>query len=87
MPKHINIRDFQMQFHEQYESIKRMYKQIENEEDVQIKYMILEVIEKKYENLMSLIERGASFDKDILKNEYENCKKEIKRLKNIYENI
>ncbi len=56
--------DYNAIFKEQYKSINQLTMQAQNELDYMIKESLYTLIIEKYDELIELIEKGASFDKE-----------------------
>ncbi len=75
--------DYNAIFKEQYKSINQLTMQAQNELDYMIKESLYTLIIEKYEELIELIEKGASFDKEHFLSLRENIMKEYQMIQNI----
>lgn len=75
--------DYNAIFEEQYKSINQLTMQAQNELDYMIKESLYTLIIEKYEELIELIEKGASFDKEHFLSLRENIMKEYQMIQNI----
>ncbi len=75
--------DYNAIFKEQYKSINQLTMQAQNELDYMIKESLYTLIIEKYDELIELIEKGASFDKKHFLSLRENIMKEYQMIQNI----
>lgn len=75
--------DYDAIFKEQYKSINQLTMQAHNELDYVIKESLFAVIVEKYDELIDLIDKGASFDKEHFINLKNSAMKEYKDIQNI----
>ncbi|MCI9049063.1 MAG: hypothetical protein HFF36_02025 [Coprobacillus sp.] len=75
--------DYNAIFKEQYKSINQLTMQAQNELDYMIKESLYTLIIEKYDELIELIEKGASFDKEHFLSLRENIMKEYQMIQNI----
>jgi len=75
--------DYDTIFKEKYKSLNQLTMQAHNELDFVIKESLYVLIVEKYDELISLIDQGAHFEKDHFLSLKENAIKELNMLKNI----
>ena len=72
--------DYDALFKEQYKSVNQLTMQAHNELDYVIKESLFELIVEKYNELITFIDQGASYDKAHFESLRENAQKELKTL-------
>lgn len=72
--------DYDALFKEQYKSVNQLTMQAHNELDYVIKESLFELIVEKYNELITIIDQGASYDKAHFESLRENAQKELKTL-------
>lgn len=70
-------------FKEQYKSINQLTMQAQNELDYTIKESLYALIIEKYNELIELIDKGASFDKDHFLSLRDNVLNEYQKIQDI----
>lgn len=75
--------DYDALFKEQYKSVNQLTMQAHNELDYVIKESLFELIVEKYNELITFIDQGASYDKTHFESLRENAEKELKTLQDI----
>ena len=75
--------DYDALFKEQYKSVNQLTMQAHNELDYVIKESLFELIVEKYNELITFIDQGASYDKAHFESLRENAQKELKPLQDI----
>ena len=75
--------DYDALFKEQYKSVNQLTMQAHNELDYVIKESLFELIVEKYNELITFIDQGASYDKAHFESLRENAQKELKTLQDI----
>ena len=70
--------DYDALFKEQYKSVNQLTMQAHNELDYVIKESLFELIVEKYNELITFIDQGASYDKAHFESLRENAQKELK---------
>lgn len=75
--------DYDALFKEQYKSVNQLTMQAHNELDYVIKESLFELIVEKYNELITFINQGASYDKAHFESLRENAQKELKTLQDI----
>lgn len=75
--------DYNAVFKEQYKSINQLTMQANNELDYTIKESLYVLIIEKYDELITLIDKGASFDKEHFISLKENAVKEYQMIKGV----
>ena len=75
--------DYDALFKEQYKSVNQLTMQAHNELDYVIKESLFELIVEKYNELITFIDQGASYDKSHFESLRENAQKELKTLQDI----
>ena len=75
--------DYDALFKEQYKSVNQLTMQAHNELDYVIKESLCELIVEKYNELITFIDQGASYDKAHFESLRENAQKELKTLQDI----
>ncbi len=70
-------------FKEQYKSINQLTMQAQNELDYTIKESLYALIIEKYNELIGLIDKGASFDKDHFLSLRDNILNEYQKIQDI----
>ena len=75
--------DYDALFKEQYKSVNQLTMQAHNELDYVIKESLFELIVEKYNELITFIDQGASYDKAHFESLRENAQKELKTLHDI----
>lgn len=70
-------------FKEQYKSINQLTMQAQNELDYTIKESLYALIIEKYNELIELIDKGASFDKDHFLSLRDNILNEYQKIQDI----
>ena len=75
--------DYDALFKEQYKSVNQLTMQAHNELDYVIKESLFELIVEKYNELITFIQQGASYDKAHFESLRENAQKELKTLQDI----
>lgn len=75
--------DYDALFKEQYKSVNQLTIQAHNELDYVIKESLFELIVEKYNELITFIDQGASYDKAHFESLRENAQKELKTLQDI----
>ena len=75
--------DYDALFKEQYKSVNQLTMQAHNELDYVIKESLFELIVEKYNELITFIDQGASYDKAHFESLRENAPKELKTLQDI----
>lgn len=75
--------DYDALFKEQYKSINQITMQANNENDFVIKESLWALVVEKYDELLSLIEQGAHFEKEHFESLKKNAQEELKKVKDI----
>ena len=75
--------DYDALFKEQYKSVNQLTMQAHNELDYVIKESLFELIVEKYNELITFIDQGASYDKAHFESLRENAQNELKTLQDI----
>ena len=75
--------DYDALFKEQYKSVNQLTMQAHNELDYVIKESLFELIVEKYNELITFIDQGTSYDKAHFESLRENAQKELKTLQDI----
>ena len=75
--------DYDALFKEQYKSVNQLTMQAHNELDYVIKESLFELIVERYNELITFIDQGASYDKAHFESLRENAQKELKTLQDI----
>ena len=75
--------DYDALFKEQYKSVNQLTMQAHNELDYVIKESLFELIVEKYNELITFIDQGASYDIAHFESLRENAQKELKTLQDI----
>ena len=75
--------DYDALFKEQYKSVNQLTIQAHNDLDYVIKESLFELIVEKYNELITFIDQGASYDKAHFESLRENAQKELKTLQDI----
>ena len=75
--------DYDALFKEQYKSVNQLTMQAHNELDYVIKESLFDLIVEKYNELITFIDQGASYDKAHFESLRENAQKELKTLQDI----
>ena len=75
--------DYDALFKEQYKSINQLMMQVHNESDYVIKESLLEVVVKKYDELIEYIDQGVAQDKQHFVSLKEDVIKELEMIRNI----
>ena len=75
--------DYDALFKEQYKSVNQLTMQAHNELDYVMKESLFELIVEKYNELITFIDQGASYDKAHFESLRENAQKELKTLQDI----
>lgn len=79
--------DYNLQFKEQYKSLNKIHQKSLDEPDYKIKASLLQLCIVKYQQLLDLIDKGASFDRHHIETLKKSCEREYKEVKEINENI
>jgi len=75
--------DYDTLFKDKYKSINQLTMQANNELDFVIKESLYDLIVKEYDELLSLIDQGAHFEKDHFISLKDNAIKELKSIQDI----
>lgn len=75
--------DYDAVFKEQYKSINQLTMQAHNELDYTIKESLYALIIEKYDELIELIDKGASFDKNHFISLKESAMKEYQNIQGV----
>lgn len=75
--------DYDAVFKEQYKAINQLMQQAHNELDYSIKESLYALIVEKYNELIELINQGASFEKEHFEALRDNAQNELQILHNV----
>lgn len=75
--------DYDALFKEQYKSINQITMQANNENDFVIKESLWALVVEKYDELLSLIEQGAHFEKEHFEALKKSAQEELEKVKDI----
>lgn len=75
--------DVETQFREVYQSLNKVANSIQHEPDVQIQVSLMALCIEKYDQLLSLIDQGAPFEKT----HFEKLKEDMVKKKELYEGL
>lgn len=75
--------DYDALFKEQYKSINQITMQANNENDFVIKESLWALVVEKYDELLSLIDQGAHYEKEHFESLKKNAQEELKKVKDI----
>ncbi|MFR7592455.1 MAG: hypothetical protein ACLUVC_13520 [Longibaculum sp.] len=79
--------DYDAVFKEQYKSINQLMMQAHEELDFVIKESLLKMIVEKYNELLTLIDQGAHFEKDHFEALKQSACQELETIQNINKDI
>ena len=76
-------KDLESQFREVYQSLNKVSNSIQHEPDLQIQVSLMALCIEKYDQLLSLIDQGAPFERE----HFEKLKEDMVTKKNLYEGL